>query len=226
MTNVLKKLIGYGYTDNKGIATLDYTEDGTDITTLQPTGETGYIGNGVGSVQVEAEIHDNSILVSVPCNVLDCLFYDTLTTGTVPSMIKKTGSMELTSDDNGLTMNNSTTSYQYVGFDKEKSSSTLSDWIDWIDFAFEFELISSENPSSSTVELRPQTSSARQYLLSGFSNNDKIKIEYRNDGSIKQFKNDVLQSTYSFKANELTSIRFMVQKNAKIIIKNVKIWSI
>ena len=73
---IKKKLIGYGYTDSNGVATLDYDENGTEISTLAPTGNSGYIGKGVGSVQLEAGLHSSETVVSEPCNVLDAKIYD------------------------------------------------------------------------------------------------------------------------------------------------------
>lgn len=73
---IKKKLIGYGYTDNNGVATLDYDENGTEISTLAPTGNSGYIGKGVGSVQLEAGLHGSEAVVSDPCTIFDCPVYD------------------------------------------------------------------------------------------------------------------------------------------------------
>ena len=73
---IKKKLIGYGYTDSNGVATLDYDKNGTEISTLAPTGNSGYIGKGVGSVQLEAGLHSSETVVSEPCNVLDAKIYD------------------------------------------------------------------------------------------------------------------------------------------------------
>ena len=73
---IKKKLIGYGYTDSNGVATLDYNENGTEISTLAPTGNSGYIGRGVGNVQIEAGLHSSDTVVSEPSNVLDTTFYD------------------------------------------------------------------------------------------------------------------------------------------------------
>ena len=70
----MKKLIGYGYTNSSGVATLDYDTDDDEID--------GYTGTGAGVMNFRAEMHDDSTVVSEPYPVIDSLFYDTGITGT------------------------------------------------------------------------------------------------------------------------------------------------
>lgn len=65
-----RRLIGYGYTNSNGVATLDYDASGTSIS------PSGYTGVGAGVINIQAELHDDSTVVSVPCNVLDTIFRD------------------------------------------------------------------------------------------------------------------------------------------------------
>ena len=73
MTNYV--LIGSGTTDENGVAKLDHDANGNPI-------DHSYIGVGAGEIDVLASL-DNPVvegsIVSVPCNVLDCLYLDTAT---------------------------------------------------------------------------------------------------------------------------------------------------
>ena len=81
----MRKYIGYGYTNNQGIATLDYDATGTAIT------PSGYLGTGGGEIDIQAELHDDSTIVSGTLSVWDTIKYDNGTDsthniwGTVPS---------------------------------------------------------------------------------------------------------------------------------------------
>lgn len=52
-----RKYIGYGITNNKGIATLDYDANGDSIT------PSGYLGHGNGVINLETEMHDDSSIL-------------------------------------------------------------------------------------------------------------------------------------------------------------------
>ena len=65
-----RKYIGYGITNNKGIATLDYDANGDSIS------PSGFLGNGRGLINLEAEMHDDNSVVTEPYNVWDTLVYD------------------------------------------------------------------------------------------------------------------------------------------------------
>ena len=69
-----KKLVGYGYTNNKGIATLDYDADGNPLQT------SGYTGTGAGNIDFIAQYHDGtSEFVSKTCRMLDTIAFDNAT---------------------------------------------------------------------------------------------------------------------------------------------------
>ena len=67
----MKRLIGYGYTNSSGVATLDYDTDDDEID--------GYTGTGAGLMNFRAEMHDESTVVSQPYTVTDCIIVDTST---------------------------------------------------------------------------------------------------------------------------------------------------
>ncbi len=64
----MKRLIGYGYTNSSGVATLDYDTDDDEID--------GYVGTGAGLMNFRAEMHDDSTVVSQPYTVIDAIFKD------------------------------------------------------------------------------------------------------------------------------------------------------
>ena len=67
-----KRLIGYGYTNANGVATLDYDAEGNELES------SGYVGQGVGNVDISASaVIDGSTFVSGTFKVMDTLLYDT-----------------------------------------------------------------------------------------------------------------------------------------------------
>ena len=75
-----RRLIGYGYTNSNGVATLDYDASGTSIS------PSGYTGVGAGAINIQAELHDDSTVVSEPYTVLDCIKWDTGIDGTATNI--------------------------------------------------------------------------------------------------------------------------------------------
>lgn len=211
MTNY--RLIGIGRTDSNGVAVCD----------------TNYVGTGKGKVDIIAST-DNPIvqgsLLSETCSVLDAILNWEGTNGTVPSILKSLNNtvMPLISDSNGLSMTNphSSNTY-YCGLDKEQSSSSIGDWIDWCDVAFEFEYVS--HTGNVVFQLRPQSSSVIQYALNNCSNGDIIRVEYTN-GVVNVFKNNTNVLTGNMNVGELTAIRFSLSPSNTLTIKNLKLWSI
>ena len=72
----MKRLIGYGYTNSSGIATLDYDASGTAIS------PSGYSGSGKGLTDIQAEMHEDNTVHSSPIEITDALFYDKGLSGT------------------------------------------------------------------------------------------------------------------------------------------------
>lgn len=76
-----KRLIGYGYTNANGVATLDYDAEGNELSS------SGYVGQGVGNVDISASaVIDGSTFVSEIYEVLDCIKYDTGIDGTASNI--------------------------------------------------------------------------------------------------------------------------------------------
>ena len=86
------KYLGYGTTNSDGVAHLDHDADGKRI-------DNSYTGVGAGEIDVVASL-DNPVssgsIVSVPCSVLDTLFYDDGVTGNVPSAWNPNSSCTMT----------------------------------------------------------------------------------------------------------------------------------
>lgn len=199
-----RKLIGTAVTDENGEATITYT------------------GTGAGKLNIVAE---SGTFQSEIYGLTDAIFYDTCTTGTVPNMVKKSaGSTIMSSDENGLYCENPlTTGTIYLGLDKEQSSQSITDWIDWCDVAFEFEYVS--HTGNVVFQLRPQSSSVIQYALNNCSNGDIIRVEYSN-GVVNVFKNNTQVVTGNMNVGELTAIRFSLAPSNTLTIKNLKLWNI
>ena len=66
-----KRLIGFGYTNANGVATLDYDAEGNELQ------NSGYVGQGVGNVDISASaVIDGSTFVSGTFSVFDCYRHD------------------------------------------------------------------------------------------------------------------------------------------------------
>ena len=208
-----RTLIGYGITNSQGIAVLDHDANDQSIE--------GYVGEGAGSINIKCEC---GRVVSQPTTVTDCIMYETGTGSSVNAMIRWGGSTSVTLTNNGLSIvNNASSGPYYVGIDKEGSSSTVTDWIEWKDFVFEFEAVNNEG---CMFQLRPATSTTVQYNLTNLTTGDIFRAEYTN-GTVKLFKNNVQQgSDYSFTNGELTSIRFAIPNGKSATIKNIKLYPI
>lgn len=72
-----KRLIGYGYTNANGVATLDYDAEGNELSS------SGYVGQGVGNVDISASaVIDGSTFVSETYSIYDCTYFDDTSTNT------------------------------------------------------------------------------------------------------------------------------------------------
>lgn len=91
----MKRLIGYGYTNNKGIATLDYDKNG------QAINPSGYEGNSRGLVDIQAVWHEDETIETEQIEITDCIIFDKGDTDTDTDNWTKTDcTMTITS--NGL----------------------------------------------------------------------------------------------------------------------------
>ena len=98
----MKKLIGYGYTNSSGVATMTKDASGEDID--------GYTGVGAGVMNFRAEMHDDSTVVSNTYPVWDTLFYDDARDGHQNSNWTSSGSPTVTANENGTLISNTASS--------------------------------------------------------------------------------------------------------------------
>ena len=91
----MERLIGYGYTNSSGIATLDYDANGTAIS------PSGYTGTGGGEIDIKAKLHDDNTVQSEPYTVDDCSYLDTFSSDTKNKYYYENGSVNIS--DGALT---------------------------------------------------------------------------------------------------------------------------
>lgn len=119
MTNEYYNYLGYGVTDSNGIAKLDHDASGNPI-------NHSYTGVGAGEIDVVASL-DNPIasgsIVSEPCNVLDCTYYDD-GFGNNPNYYSNTNNVSQTvvTDGRKLESTNSTTANYLLNIGDTPSS--------------------------------------------------------------------------------------------------------
>ena len=127
----MKRLIGYGYTNSQGVATLDYDTDDDEID--------GYTGTGAGLMNFRAEMHDDSTVVSSTYEVIDALFFDEATDNTKASQYSFPSGVTPSYDEtNGTTISYASTGNKYVSF-KINNSTTWRD--ENTDYCIEFDVI-------------------------------------------------------------------------------------
>ena len=117
-----KTLVGYGYTNAQGVATLDY--DPND----DPIEPSGYHGTGAGHIGITAEtvIDGSTLQETIP--VIDGKFYDIGTTGTINPLWYYNLNNSFISTSTGLKFtNNSTTNYIISPNLTGKTSPTMSE---------------------------------------------------------------------------------------------------
>ena len=98
----MKKLIGYGYTNSSGVATMSKNASGGNVS--------GYTGTGAGLMNFRAEMHDDSTVVSNTYPVWDTLFYDDARDGHQNSNWTSSGSPTVTANENGTLISNTASS--------------------------------------------------------------------------------------------------------------------
>ena len=215
------KYLGYGVTDENGVAHLEHDANGDPLTH-------SYTGVGAGEVDVLASldkpITDGSI-VSEIFVVTDSQFYDSGTTGTPNTeWWKNNNSLQLTSDNNGLTASNSTSSTYYLAPNEIGTpKSSMSDLVDWNDFICEFTYRS--HTGTINLELRDSGGNVGKIAFNNLtlSDGDVFKIQYTNNTITATLNNTPL--TVSGTVSGDVMIRLAVL-NANIVFKDFKVYPI
>ena len=215
-----KKLIGYGYTNNKGIATLDYDADGNPLQT------SGYTGTGAGDIDFIAQYHDGtSEFVSGTLNVWDTMIYYN---GDNSVWNIQNNNVTITPIENGgHFVNTGDGKSNYVILQKNNNRW----WIDYDkDWCVEFDY------SRTTISSIHFGTLANQGLIDGSFNlpmNNEISLKYEYKHSENKIyrivpSNSSLNTSYDFNPNN-QSIGFMFvdwQYDMDITVRNLKMYYI
>lgn len=177
-----RRYLGYGVTNNSGVATLDHAPDGTSLSH-------SYTGVGAGKIDVVAE---SGSLQSEIYSILDCLFYDDCVTTPEEENKWIASNIVATRSSNGLTL-------AYDGFgtyyaNKKGTSTSTYDWEGT--FAVEFDVVAVTGIGD--VQLHDGTNNAtRSFNTLSATSNNHVKII--NDGSsVKYFVDGVEKTTLQY----------------------------
>lgn len=209
-----KRLIGYGYTNANGVATLDYDAEGNELES------SGYVGQGVGEVDISASaVIDGSTFVSVPCSVWDYLFYDDgITSPKTANWTNYSDRLTVRVDETGTTLLRDASSG--TGYYLTPSAYSTP-------FAIEFEMVDAGTRTSNGINFAVNGSdNNKSFNALNISSGDTIKITY--DGTtIRTYRNG---STTPYElALALTgdiTIAFVIAPNQSIKFKNFRMYSI
>ena len=205
---------------------LDVYKNGAMVGTVN-TGSTGvasynYTGLGVGETEFYFKYGS---FVSEIFVVTDSQFYDSGTTGTPNTeWWKNNNSLQLTSDNNGLTASNSTSSTYYLAPNEIGTpKSSMSDLVDWNDFICEFTYRS--HTGTINLELRDSGGNVGRITFNNLtlSDGDVFKIQYTNNTITATLNNTPL--TVSGTVSGDVMIRLAVL-NANIVFKDFKVYPI
>lgn len=196
-----RRYIGYGMTNEHGVATLDYDANGDAIS------GSGYTGVGAGKIDFQAELHDDGSVVSEPYPVLDALFYEDGTTGTPnPNWVKYGGAFDVEADSTGITLKNTLTWQTRYMAETDASISTL----DYEPpFCVEFDFISTNN-------------NAGWYLGVDFANDRLIRGDILNSSgnacSVK-IRATTTNTYYSINGGTETALNYVVSSPTDVGIR-------
>ena len=203
----MKRLLGYGYTDNKGIATLDYDKEGNSIS------PSGYEGNSRGFVDIQAVWHEDETIESQQIEITDCIKMDN---GTI-------------TDHNDIWSSN--TSYLSRG----NEYSTLTDSTIKLIYTeiggniiIEVDVNVNELSSAGVISFRTDTTAlfsiTRDTL--GVENNEWIHIIFEIKDNKVTVSNTTNDRTVTEDITGFTRFYFRNGSNASVSFKNFKVYSI
>lgn len=157
---------------------------------------------------------------------MDCAFYEKGTTGTVSdNWWKGCNSSTITSDANGLTFSNSTTTWCLFAINKPNTpKQSVSDLVEWNDFVMECTYHSATG--SCSLDVRDSDSHLAQATIgtSAFADGDIIRLEYTNNVA-KFYKNGEKLTTDKTNCIGDVMVRFSV-KEGTLCISDVKVYPI
>lgn len=209
--------LGYGKTNEQGIATLDHDAQGNPITH-------SYTGTGAGELDIIASLDDNThisdrSIQSGTYRTLDCIQYDSCTTGTVNSnWLNSSAFTSVSSDPTGMSVINNTSAQQQLIWNKQGTSSDQRDW----DYpsCIEFEIL--EMTGSVYLMCRSESNQNAPRISNYGVGKHRIEVT---DSSMKYFFEDELKLSYDYD-NTLFAIRFHADASSNFKLKDFKVYPI
>jgi len=211
------RYLGYGITDENGIAKLDHDAQGNPI-------DHSYTGTGAGELDIIASLDDStkiseSSIQSGTYATLDCIQYDSGITGSVNQNWKNTSALtSATSNSNGTTFVNNNASTVIAYFNKQGSSTAEFDW----EYPLRVEFDCVEKTGITYWQFR-STGSANAPNLNNY-NTGKYRMDII-ESSMKFYVDDQLITSYNYD-NTAFAIRLVLNSNASIIFKDFKVYPI
>ena len=203
-----RRYLGYGITNNQGIATLDHDPDGGTID--------GYTGVGAGKVDI---IATSGSLQSEIYELLDCLFYE-------GDWYNHSNRASVTTNEDGsISIENTTTSTAYYLANLNNTTkSSIDDLLDWdAPLAIEFELIST---TGGLVQIHDGVTDASRSFSSLYVSEGVILIKFLQN-RIEYYVNDVLTKTDNYSLNtSRIGFRLGGTVGNEVTFKNFKIYPI
>lgn len=208
------RYLGYGITNEQGIATLDHDSNGNPITH-------SYTGTGAGELDIIASLDDStkiseSSIQSVPYELWDTICYDTGTDSTHSCWVDNSN-IELTRSETGTTVLNKISSNVYL----YANDGTTGDYDFTPAFCIEFDF-----------ELLTPNANCQIQLFDSSNNNFTTWITTAGHYKIKVNETNVewwigtSQQTGKTVALGNSFVRFLMQGNNSFKFSNFKIYSI
>ena len=209
--------IGYGVTDENGQCTLDHDVDGNPLAH-------SYTGSGAGKVDLVASLDDvitESSLVSETYEIIDALFYDKGTTGTVGSGWVYNSFVSAVSNPNGTTVTSSSSSTQFFTAELDNTTTTL-DFT--APFVVEFTLVS--NTNGGLIVWASGQVGNKNFTSFPLTSNNKIKIIVETN-QIRYFCDGVELTPISVTSTLPYRVGFtLYDSTSEIVFKDFKIYPI
>ncbi len=212
------RYLGYGVTDENGIAKLDHDPQGNPITH-------SYTGTGAGKVDIVASLDDeidDSSLVSETYSIMDCLFYDSGANDSTATWTNWTGYEPV------LTRN---TEYCAMTIASGKTDARMYKQFTGDSLCIEFDVLVKSNSVSDTIAtLRNNSTNVRgnfdlNRMGLGLNTWHHIKMVY--NGTTVVCSNNINSTTYTYNINDLTRFYFQIGSNtSEVDFKNFVIYPI
>ena len=213
------KYLGYGVTNENGIAKLDHDADGQEISH-------SYVGVGAGEIDVVASL-DNPVsegsIVSVPYNVWDTLWYDDNSSEHEIKWKYSQQNAIVTESDNARVLDNTASTGNNYSFFRPQLNNTVITPSQ--PFAIEFKHITLSNVSQIAFNLNGEfTRTFGQLNLDTTEKTVKIVVQ---DNTVKYYVNNIeVTGITDTVASTSLDIRIRVNAGHSVTIKDFKVYTI